>query len=725
MVGLSDVLLKHKTSATHLPSEATNAMITDIRVGHRDGITRMVFDLSRSISYNVFLISDPYRMVIDMPEVGWQLPPKPLPNSLGVLEKMRYGLFQPGVSRVVVDLNQPALVQKTFLRPSSGSNSSSIVIDLVGVTKSEFIRNQKKNPPTISRPNAAVLFKKGKNPPHFSGLMSNEAPLGPSVAIAGKGDTVYSLAKRYRVSANSIISANGLVAPYVLEPGQRIIILRSRTVVVLSGDSLAVIASRHNVDVFALARLNNLRPPYTIYVGQRLILPNEGQAISNPASPPKLILSDIQLCRVALAMRGDVWVWEERIEWLPSVKEAKRRGLNLERCGELTNRKVKPDISIAKIHPPISINPPTNSKVLLSPAPTKDTTPPTIDIASAITVDTDNPTVKGQVNDDEQVAQVTVEGRAVDLSPNGIFSFTRYVPASGTTVTIEAIDEWGNKSTKTVHLTRTITDTSDQLTFTNLDPTKIDGRDNKNAVALIIGVADYTRAPAAVYADSDANVFSDYARRAFGIPRSSIKVLTNGNASLTDLKLNVKQWLRGRIEEGKTDVYVFYAGHGLASSDGEDLYLLPHDGVPSLLEDTSLQRNELFDVIAAANPKSATIFLDTCYSGLSRGDETLLASARPILITAKHQAAPEGFTVFSAASGLQISSGLDEAKHGLFSYYLMKGLEGPADANGDRVITAGELHDYVRGNVKRQAIRLGREQMPELQGDTERVLVRW
>jgi peptidoglycan hydrolase-like protein with peptidoglycan-binding domain len=355
----------------------------------------------------------------------------------------------------------------------------------------------------------------------------------------------------------------------------------------------------------------------------------------------------------------------------------------------------------------------------------QDTTPPSIDIAANITVKTASPTIRGRAMDNERVAQVTVEDRAVELQEDGTFSFTRYVPTSGTTVQIEAIDEWGNRSQKTVHLTRTITDTSDQITFASLDPTKINGRNNRNAVALIIGVADYTRAPAAVYADSDASVFSDYARRALGIPRSSIKVLTNDNASLTDLKLNVKQWLRGRIEKGRTDVYVFYAGHGLASSDGEDLYLLPHDGVPSLLEDTSLQRNELFDVIAAANPKSATIFLDTCYSGLSRGDETLLASARPILITAKHQAAPEGFTVFSAASGLQISSGLDEAKHGLFSYYLMRGMEGDADANADRAITAGELHAYVLKNVKRQAVRLGREQVPELSGDVDRVLVRW
>ena len=53
----------------------------------------------------------------------------------------------------------------------------------------------------------------------------------------------------------------------------------------------------------------------------------------------------------------------------------------------------------------------------------------------------------------------------------------------------------------------------------------------------------------------------------------------------------------------------------------------------------------------------------------------------------------------------------------------MKGLEGDADANNDKKITNGELHNYVRSNVTRQAIRLGREQTPQLQGDENRVLV--
>ena len=101
----------------------------------------------------------------------------------------------------------------------------------------------------------------------------------------------------------------------------------------------------------------------------------------------------------------------------------------------------------------------------------------------------------------------------------------------------------------------------------------------------------------------------------------------------------------------------------------------------------------------------------------------ILADARPITIAPIKKNIPDNFTVFSASSGSQISGSLPEAAHGLFSYFLMKGLEGDADANNDKKITNGELHNYVHSNVTRQAVRLGREQTPQLQGDENTVLV--
>ena len=135
-------------------------------------------------------------------------------------------------------------------------------------------------------------------------------------------------------------------------------------------------------------------------------------------------------------------------------------------------------------------------------------------------------------------------------------------------------------------------------------------------------------------------------------------------------------------------------------------------------------RTELFKEIIALNPKSVTIFFDTCYSGVSRDEETLLASARPVRIVADEQdGIPDNFTIFSASKLDQISSGLKEAKHGIFSYYLMKGLEGYADFNEDKKITNGELLAYMDENVSQKAAEQGREQNPSLEGDPDKVLM--
>ena len=118
------------------------------------------------------------------------------------------------------------------------------------------------------------------------------------------------------------------------------------------------------------------------------------------------------------------------------------------------------------------------------------------------------------------------------------------------------------------------------------------------------------------------------------------------------------------------------------------------------------------------------MFLDTCYSGVSRDEQMLLASARPIRIVADEQEGiPDNFTIFSASKLDQISSGLKEVNHGIFSYFLMKGLEGNADSNQDKKITNGELLAYMDDNVSQKAAEQGREQNPSLAGDPDKVLM--
>ena len=331
-------------------------------------------------------------------------------------------------------------------------------------------------------------------------------------------------------------------------------------------------------------------------------------------------------------------------------------------------------------------------------------------------------TIYGIARDNVEVAEVTVNGKPISLSSNGKFKFTTYVPPTGKKLKVEVTDIAGLTSSKTITLkgNREIVDST--IAFDDLNPLGKRVKFNKNGLALIVGVSNYENTKAkALYADNDAMVFKDYASEKLGIPENRIKILVNDRADERDILLSVQEWLRRSAKPNKSDIYVFFAGHGLASQDGKNMYLLPHDGSPRLLDDTAILRDRLFTDLKATNPKSVTVFLDTCYSGVTRNEEMLIAG-RPIVIKAKEQAIPEGFTLFSAASNEQISRPLEEAKHGMFSYFLMKGMEGDADANNDNKITARELHAYVEQNVVQQS---SGSQTPELQGDKDRVLVQF
>ena len=176
--------------------------------------------------------------------------------------------------------------------------------------------------------------------------------------------------------------------------------------------------------------------------------------------------------------------------------------------------------------------------------------------------------------------------------------------------------------------------------------------------------------------------------------------------------------------QNETELIIFFAGHGLASNNGQELYILPQDSDPDLLSRTALSRTELFDQVLKLKPKSVIMFMDTCYSGISRDEKMLLASARPIRILTDYQKKiPKNFTIFTASKLKQISSGFKEAKHGIFSYYLMKGLEGKADLNQDNKITNGELLSYMDENISQKAAELGRELNPSLTCDPNKVLL--
>ena len=329
--------------------------------------------------------------------------------------------------------------------------------------------------------------------------------------------------------------------------------------------------------------------------------------------------------------------------------------------------------------------------------------------------------LSGRVISDANISEVSINGRALEVSlgRDNSFKVTRLPPMGVvTSYRLSVSDEYGQKTETEINVERAAIQHAEQVA--PLNPRKLKAQANPNAVALIIGVESYSNLPPAQYADSDATHFYDYASQSLGVPPHKIKLLTDSKANRTELLKAMRSWMKTEVN-GKSDVYIFFAGHGLASADGSKTYLLPADGDRDLLDETSILRDDL--IASAKGAKTITLFLDTCYSGGTRTNEILLADARPIAIVPDKSALPSNVTVLAAASGAQLSSTYEAAQQGLFSYWLMKGLEGDADANKDKKITTGELHEYVARQVGPMAQRRNRQQDPQLMGDSTRVLV--
>lgn len=95
---------------------------------------------------------------------------------------------------------------------------------------------------------------------------------GNSVVVQ-RGDTLYSISRRYGVPLKDLINANNLHAPYTLRVGQSLNLPAKQYHTVQRGDTLYSIARQHNVDVTSLSRVNNMQTPYSLNVGDRLVLP--------------------------------------------------------------------------------------------------------------------------------------------------------------------------------------------------------------------------------------------------------------------------------------------------------------------------------------------------------------------------------------------------------------------------------------------------------------------
>jgi N-acetylmuramoyl-L-alanine amidase len=113
---------------------------TDFRIGGDENQTRFVVDLSAKIGLRAFTLADPYRVVVDLPQVTFQLKPKAGESGRGLINAFRFGLVMQGGSRIVLDLKKPVRIDKAFMLDAAEGQPARLVIDLAAVDRETFLR---------------------------------------------------------------------------------------------------------------------------------------------------------------------------------------------------------------------------------------------------------------------------------------------------------------------------------------------------------------------------------------------------------------------------------------------------------------------------------------------------------------------------------------------------------------------------------------------------------
>jgi len=125
------------------PSPGGNAggsppVVLSARIGEHDDRTRFVIELSDPVNLRTFTLTNPDRVVVDMPEVSWRLSAPPRPSGFGSVKSYRYGVFRKGNSRMVIDLNRPVTVSDPLVIPPSSGFGYRVVIDLFPTQRTKF-----------------------------------------------------------------------------------------------------------------------------------------------------------------------------------------------------------------------------------------------------------------------------------------------------------------------------------------------------------------------------------------------------------------------------------------------------------------------------------------------------------------------------------------------------------------------------------------------------------
>jgi hypothetical protein len=250
----------------------------------------------------------------------------------------------------------------------------------------------------------------------------------------------------------------------------------------------------------------------------------------------------------------------------------------------------------------------------------------------------------------------------------------------------------------------------------------------KNIWAAVIGINSYPHVRTLHYAVNDARAFYDHLVHSNQIPAENVTLLIDQDASLTKLRSTLGTHLKSKA--GKDDmVIIYFAGHGatekdVMSPDGDGLekYLLPYDANPKDLYATALPMREISRIFNRIRSERLIFIADSCYSGASGGRTISVTGIRATISDAflDRIAGGKGRIILTASGANEVSAEDANLHHGVFTYFLLEGLQGKADTDKDGVVTVDEAYAYVSTYVPQAT---GQEQHPVKKGIVEGRLV--
>ncbi|MBU1170180.1 MAG: caspase family protein [Proteobacteria bacterium] len=267
----------------------------------------------------------------------------------------------------------------------------------------------------------------------------------------------------------------------------------------------------------------------------------------------------------------------------------------------------------------------------------------------------------------------------------------------------------------------------------DVDTTIPEGKISRpDAVAVVIGNTHYKKTgngvPDVDYAERDAAVMKKYLVRTMGFNEKNIIFKTDATSGDLRNIFGSADNLKGQLHNycrNESEVFIYYSGHGAPGDDGKSAYLVPVDASMDYIKNTGYSLDLFYKSVGNLPSKSVTVVLDACFSGGSGGGQ-LFTNVSPALVkNIQPVRAVKNCVIFSAADKDQVSVWNPEKRHGLFTYYFLKGLSGEANKGKNKEITAGEMRDYLGGEVTYMAQRIAnRVQTPMMTGDDKVVLTR-